>query len=131
VGRGGWDNWMIYQARRQGWPVVDATPSLMIVHQNHDYGHLPDGKPHYAAPETEENIRLAGGVSAIRYTILDATHVLRDGRLERPQLTYPRLMRGVELILRRVLYFLPAERLESIARPKRWKKRMLQILGRR
>jgi hypothetical protein len=131
VGRAGWDNWMIYQARRQKWPVVDATPSLTIVHQNHDYRHLPDGKPHYAAPETEENVRLAGGVSAIRYTILDATHILRNGRLEKPPLSYPRLMRGVEVILRRVLFFLPPERLESIARPKRWKKRMLRILGRR
>ena len=24
IGRAGWDNWMIYQARRQGWPVVDG-----------------------------------------------------------------------------------------------------------
>jgi hypothetical protein len=37
VGRAGWDNWMIYHARKEGWKVVDATPSLMIVHQNHDY----------------------------------------------------------------------------------------------
>jgi len=130
VGRAGWDNWMIYQARQRSWPVVDATPSLMIVHQNHDYSHLPDGKPHYAAPETEENIRLAGGVAAIRYTILDSTNVLQDGRLVAPRLSYPRLMRGIELLLRRLFHFLPAERLESIARPKRWKKRFLRLLGR-
>jgi hypothetical protein len=130
VGRAGWDNWMIYQARQQGWPVVDVTPSLMIVHQNHDYSHLPDGKPHYAAPETEENVRLAGGVAAIRYTIVDATHILQDRRLARPRLSFPRVMRGVELLLRRLFFFLPAERLESIARPKRWKKRFLRLLGR-
>ncbi|MFN3742882.1 MAG: hypothetical protein ACK4VW_09475, partial [Anaerolineales bacterium] len=27
IGRAGWDNWMIYQARRQGWPVIDLTPA--------------------------------------------------------------------------------------------------------
>ena len=129
VGRAGWDNWMIYQARQQGWPVVDVTPSLMIVHQNHDYSHLPDGKPHYAAPETEENVRLAGGVAAIRYTIVDATNILQNRRLARPRLSFPRVMRGVELLLRRLFFFLPAERLESIARPKRWKKRFLRLLG--
>ena len=122
---------MIYEARRQKWPVVDATPALMIVHQNHDYGHLPDGMPHYAVPETEENIRLAGGVAAVRYTILDATHVLQDGRVVRPRPSYPRLMRRIELLLRHVFRFLPAERLESIARPKRWKKRVRGFLGRR
>ena len=47
VGRAGWDNWMIYYASRQGWQVIDATPSVMIIHQNHDYSHLPGGKPHY------------------------------------------------------------------------------------
>ena len=131
VGRAGWDNWMIYQARRQEWPVVDATPELMIVHQNHDYSHLPDGRPHYTAPETEENVRLAGGVSAIRYTILDATHILQDGRVVRPRFSSARFMRKTELFLRRIFRFLPADRLESIARPKRWKKRVLRLVGKR
>ena len=27
IGRAGWDNWMIYHARQQGWPVIDGTPS--------------------------------------------------------------------------------------------------------
>ena len=81
VGRAGWDNWMIFHARRMNWPVVDCTPSLEIIHQNHDYAHLPDGKPHYSLPESFENIRLAGG----RRTILslnDATHQLAEGELQ-------------------------------------------------
>src|SRR3990172_10091286 len=36
IGRAGWDNWMIYKARKEGWSVIDCTPSVMIVHQNHD-----------------------------------------------------------------------------------------------
>ncbi len=129
IGRAGWDNWMIYEARKEHWPVVDGTPSIMLVHQNHDYGHLPGGEPHYAVPETDENIRLAGGEAAIRYTIVDSTHCLRDKRLLRPSVTYLRFMRGVELFLRRVFFFLPPPMIEQVARPKRWKKRLLRILG--
>jgi hypothetical protein len=130
IGRAGWDNWMIYKARKEKWPVIDCTPSIMIVHQNHDYSHLPDGKPHYEHPDTNENIRLAGGQANIRYTILDATHQLTaDGKLVRPKMTYLRLMRRVELILRKIFFFLPENRIENLARPKRWKKRITKILG--
>ena len=72
VGRAGWDNWMIYKARKESWPVIDATPSVMIVHQNHDYSHLPGGKPHYNHPETDENVRLSGGRAMTRFTLLVA-----------------------------------------------------------
>ena len=87
IGRAGWDNWMIYKARKEGWAVIDCTPSIMIVHQNHDYSHLPDGKPHYEHPDTNENICLAGGQANIRYTILDSTHLLVNGKLTRPKMT--------------------------------------------
>ena len=128
IGRAGWDNWMIYKARKAGWVVIDCTPSMMIVHQNHDYSHLPDGKPHYEHPETNENIRLAGGQANIRYTILDATHQLADGKLLRPKMTSARFTRKLELFLRVVFFFLPENMLENIARPKRWKKRIQKLL---
>lgn len=124
IGRAGWDNWMIYKARQEKWAVIDCTPSVMIVHQNHDYSHLPGGKPHYDHPDTNENIRLAGGEANIRYTILDATHQLVDGKLTRPKMSYLRFMRGVELFLRSVFFFLPEDMIENVARPKRWKKRI-------
>jgi hypothetical protein len=132
IGRAGWDNWMIYKARKEGWPVIDCTPSVMIIHQNHDYSHLPGGKPHYEHPDTNENIRLAGGQANIRYTILDATHQLTaDGKLVRPNMTYLRFMRRVELFLRKIFFFLPENMIENVARPKRWKKRITKILGKR
>lgn len=124
IGRAGWDNWMICKARREGWAVIDCTLSMMIVHQNHDYSHLPDGKPHYAHPETNENIRLAGGQANVRYTILDATHQLADGKLIRPKMTSLRLTRKLELFLRAIFFFLPENMIENIARPKRWQKRI-------
>jgi hypothetical protein len=128
IGRAGWDNWMIYKARQEKWTVIDCTPSVMIVHQNHDYSHLPGGRPHYEHPDTNENIRLAGGEANIRYTILDSTHQLdSDGKLVRPKMSYLRFMRGVELFLRSVFFFLPEKMLENVARPKRWKKRIQKL----
>lgn len=127
IGRAGWDNWMIYKARKEGWAVIDCTSSVMVVHQNHDYSHLPEGKPHYEHPETNENIRLAGGQANIRYTILDSTHQLVNGKLSRPKMTSARFMRKLELSLRAIFFFLPETVIENIARPKRWQKRIRKI----
>jgi len=127
IGRAGWDNWMIYKARKERWPVIDCTSSVMIVHQNHDYSHLPGGKPHYEHPDTNENIRLAGGQANIRYTVLDATHQLVDGKLVRPKMSSLRFLRGVELFLRKIFFFLPENMIENVARPKRWKKRFKKL----
>jgi hypothetical protein len=131
IGRAGWDNWMIFKARQEKWPVIDCTPSMMIVHQNHDYGHLPEGKPHYEHPETNENVRLAGGLAAVRYTILDATHRLIDSELVRPAFSSQRFWRKAELFLRRVFFFLPENLAENIVRPKRWKKIIKKVFGNR
>ena len=128
IGRAGWDNWMIYKARKENWAVIDCTPSVMIVHQNHDYAHLPGGKPHYEHPETNENIRLAGGQANVRYTILDATHQLVDGTLARPKMSSLRFTRKFELFLRTLFFFLPENMVENVARPKRWKKRLKKII---
>jgi hypothetical protein len=84
IGRAGWDNWTIYHARAQGWPVIDATHDVTIVHQQHDYSHLPGGVKHYTHPESDYNLRLAGGKRFI-FTLLDANRVLVDGRI----LPYP------------------------------------------
>lgn len=102
IGRAGWDNWMIYHARQQGWPVVDATSSVMVIHQNHDYGHLPGGKPHYELPESDHNQALAGG-SARMFMILDSNFELRDGKLRRPRPSLLLLLRQGEV------YFTPPD----------------------
>lgn len=96
IGRAGWDNWMIYSGRARNWPVVDASPSVTIIHQNHDYSHLPGGQPHYKLPETDENVRLAGGKRTI-FELPDASHVLRGGELRRPAFSWKRFWREVEI----------------------------------
>jgi hypothetical protein len=65
VGRAGWDNWMIYDGRRRRIPVVDASDAITVVHQNHDYSHLPGGAAHHRHPESIRNIDLAGGREVI------------------------------------------------------------------
>lgn len=96
IGRAGWDNWMIYHARKSGFPAIDATADVMIVHQNHDYSHLPGGQPHYKHPETGTNIRLAGGRPMTRFTLLDTDKRLVDGQILPQKHDTARLWRKIE-----------------------------------
>ena len=96
IGRAGWDNWMIYKARKSGFPAIDATQDVMIIHQNHDYAHLPGGKPHYKHPETDENVRLAGGRAMTRFTLLDTDYRLEHGIIRHQSMTPVRLWRRIE-----------------------------------
>lgn len=98
IGRAGWDNWMIFHARQQGWPVIDATPSIMVIHQDHDYSHLPGGRPHYEHPESQVNQALAGGSSNL-YMVLDSDRQLVHGQVRRPRLTLLRALRRAEVWL--------------------------------
>ena len=76
VGRVFWDNWTVWKAREAGQPVVDVSAAVMAVHQNHDYGHVPEGKQAvYYGTEARRNYELAGGWTHLR-TIEDATEVL-------------------------------------------------------
>lgn len=95
VGRVGWDNWMVLHARVSRIPVVDATRAITAVHQNHDYGHLPEGEiTMRAGAEAQHNLQLLGG----RYRSLnvrDATHILTPAGV-RPAISAARLVRWLE-----------------------------------
>lgn len=95
IGRSGWDNWVIYAARRQHVPVVDATEAITVVHQEHDYAHLEGGQAHYRLPESQENVKLAGGRQAI-FTLRDATWRMQNGAVRRVSLPGGSLGRAVE-----------------------------------
>lgn len=96
VGRAGWDNWMLFQARWMGWPLINATGVINIIHQRHDYSHLPGGKPHYRHPDSYANIRLAGGHWAI-FTLGDADHHIQQGLVRKRPLDFRSLLREVEI----------------------------------
>jgi hypothetical protein len=60
--------------------VVDASPVVRAVHQNHDYAYHPDGeKGVWEGEEAQENYKLLDSYRKFR-TLENATHVLkRDG----------------------------------------------------
>lgn len=95
LGRAGWDNWMIYHARRRRWPVIDASQAVTVIHQDHDYAHLPGGRPHYRHPESDTNLELAGGRPAI-FTLTDADWVDDEAGLRRRPLRLRSLARRIE-----------------------------------
>src|SRR5215471_77198 len=86
IGRPAWDNWTLYRARALSVPLIDATPVVMAVHQNHDYSHLPPEQQERAGffkgEEQLANIKLAGS-TAHAFSLLDATYVLTPQKLRR------------------------------------------------
>ncbi|HSV86176.1 MAG TPA: glycosyltransferase family A protein [Levilinea sp.] len=106
IGRAGWDNWMFYEARRRGWLLVDGSHDIQIIHQNHDYSHLPHGQPHYRLPETAENVRMAGGRRTI-FSLLDCNKQSVNGKLRAADLSWAKFWREVEIF--------PLVRLHSMA----------------
>jgi len=95
IGRAGWDNWMIYHAMQQGWLVVDATPNILAVHQIHDYGHLENEHGHQRHPETQENLKLAGGMRKM-FSLLDVKFRLVEGKVQRIPWSLTRLLHLLE-----------------------------------
>lgn len=85
VGRALWDNWMIYHARASRIPVVDATATVLAVHQNHDYGHVAGGRrTTEAGAEVQRNWEMVGP-DFMQLTIVDATWELHDDGVRRPR----------------------------------------------
>lgn len=83
IGRGSWDNWLIYKAKSQGARVIDLTPVVRPVHQNHDYAHLAGGKASaFGGREAAQNLALAGGYSHL-YTVADADYHLTNRGIRR------------------------------------------------
>lgn len=84
IGRCYWDNWLLWKARSVGAALVDASATVMAIHQNHDYAYHPEGYlGTLHGEEALENLQLAGGKRHI-HTLMDATHELTpEGRVRR------------------------------------------------
>lgn len=84
VGRPGWDNWMIGRALRLRLPVIDMTASVLAIHQNHDYVHVPSAQgSDWEGPEAVRNRALAGDFDRFIHSPFNATHLLMPGGLRR------------------------------------------------
>ncbi len=77
-----WDNWLVWKALDSGKPVIDASPAVLAVHQNHDYSHHAEGKQGvWYGEEAGRNAKLAGGWRHLR-AIADATERLTPTELK-------------------------------------------------
>jgi hypothetical protein len=95
IGRPAWDNWMVYHARTTFGLAIDASRDVLVVHQNHDYSHLPGNKPPYGSEVAKSNLAKAGGRRRV-YNILDTNRELVRGRIRRTQVRIVRLLRRLE-----------------------------------
>jgi UDPglucose 6-dehydrogenase len=55
VGRGYWDNWVLWESLSSKIPIVDASGMVLAVHQNHEYS-----PGQIESPESRRNFELAG-----------------------------------------------------------------------
>jgi len=80
LGRFLWDNWLLYQARKLGALLIDATSSVTVVHQNHFFP-SPQGAAEIRKKEGLQNLALLKQWHF--HTILEATHRLTPHGLQR------------------------------------------------
>jgi hypothetical protein len=84
IGRAWFDQWLIKDALLRGIPVVDITKVARAIHQNHDYAHIAGGqRGAYGGDEARRNLEIYGGIPHA-FTLLNATHELREDRSIRP-----------------------------------------------
>jgi hypothetical protein len=85
VGRVGWDNWMIYNAKKEGLKVIDASRQITAIHQNHDYPDKNKGKERKTNPEAKNNFSYLPS-PAHHFTIDDANYYISGGKIKKRHL---------------------------------------------
>lgn len=87
LGRCYWTQWLIYDARRRGIPVIDASAVVMSIESKHDYSHARStgGAKRLSGVEYETNKKLFKGCKYL--TVADSTLILNnEGSLSRAPL---------------------------------------------
>lgn len=112
VGRTRYDNWLMRQARKQSIPVIDASDSVLAIHQNHHYPKELSCKlsaepniSRWSNPELKENERLLG--LTYLFTTKHATHILSSNgvrRVWRRDYLLSRVMGRIMLILEKSVF---------------------------
>jgi len=111
VGRGNWDNWMVAEARRGKFPVINTGDCVTAIHQTHGYGHTGQTRLNCYATgvEARENQRQAGGKNLIRGCIANWTMTADTIRPNRLAWFCPEFFRDLPAFLR-LLSQLPFQR---------------------
>jgi hypothetical protein len=124
VGRAGWDNWMIYHARKKGILVIDITQTTMVVHQKHHYNHVPLKKgKEWQGPESDYNLNQTGNKIVQRTRLCiestdDAEYMSTDkGIVRRQKGLYKIIIKKTVKICPVYLYPIIAFLILTIARP--------------
>jgi hypothetical protein len=102
VGRRGWDNWLIYHARTLGTNVIDLSPSVKVIHQNHGYNHIPQKRGNkWDGPESDYNLKIIGGGASQMYcwNISDARWIFKNNKLIKKPLSILEIYRKLILII--------------------------------
>lgn len=82
VGRVGWDNWVIFQAKKKKIRLIDLSADLTVIHQTHGYPAFNKGAARKTNPEAEKNKALARKTSRI-YNLNDADYLMISGQLKK------------------------------------------------
>lgn len=84
VGRGGWDLWMIYNARVRKLQTVDLSPTAKVIHQNHSYNHRKvEFQGYRKDDEALANLRHLPEGETYDYTLSACNFVFKDGRIQK------------------------------------------------
>jgi hypothetical protein len=75
IGRFSWDNYLLWYGVSQGAALIDLSPVVTAIHQNHDYSHSGAFQDVRQSPELKRNRAMVGPWWHM-YTIEDATKIL-------------------------------------------------------
>ncbi len=81
LGRSFWDNWIVTEARRRGYPVIDLTENYNVIHQNHTYDGFESMEDIRRSQQGLRNFWLAGDSNFRLSSVNDATHRIKEGKV--------------------------------------------------
>ena len=81
IGRPGYDNWLVWHTRSRVIPVVDASKSVVALHQRHTYSQYGGSKKHVWTEDAQTNADLIGDRRKL-FTIGHATDQLTARGIE-------------------------------------------------
>ena len=82
IGRFGWDNWLLWKARRMRIPLIDVSDEIFAIHQNHSYtfNKFKGKSDILSGREGKKNQQITKGNTL---NLLDANYHMVDGKIEK------------------------------------------------
>ena len=80
IGRFGWDNWLLWKARRLGVPLINVTECIFAVHQNHGYNfHNYTNKA--SLKKSKDVLRNKAIIKDNKLTLRDTNWKIKNGKI--------------------------------------------------